>query len=168
MDGREYIGDKDKDYFLKDIAKLHFKGYNCMKISMEKNKAIKNKILIIDDDTVMCEEISDLLVEEGYDVAVSCDELNVYERIKEGLYSLIILDLKMPRISGFDILRFIEENGIKVKVIVVSGIPLASRLPEEKGLTNSKNHKDLLSNVDTFISKPFNLESLLAKIKELI
>jgi len=73
----------------------------------------------------------------------------------------------MPRMNGFELLRRIRENGIKSKVIVLTGMPIGSRLPKEESIASAADREKLLHMADDVMGKPFDLVKLLARIKEL-
>lgn len=120
---------------------------------------------MIDDDEELCEEITEILTNEGYRVTTAFDGLSGNRLIKKYDYDLIILDIKMPGLSGFDVLRGIKGQNKKIKVIVLTGRPMSKNLLEER----DHNDKDdrVLGLADGIIGKPFDIEALLGKIKEL-
>lgn len=117
------------------------------------------RILIIDDDKEMCEELREILKDEGYNVSAALDGLEVKSLIEKFNYDILLLDLKLPGISGFDILKNIKEKDMKLKVIIITGNPLKTLLKEEV---------ETLKLADEIISKPFDIEVVLGKIKELL
>jgi len=64
---------------------------------------MKKKILIVDDDEEFCEEMSEILADEGYYVEQLFKGVKVIKLLKENKYDLVFLDMKMPGISGFEI-----------------------------------------------------------------
>jgi signal transduction histidine kinase/DNA-binding response OmpR family regulator len=66
---------------------------------------IRERILVIDDERRMCESLESLLSDSGYEVATFQDSRNAAEEIKTGQFDLIISDIKMPGLSGLDLLR---------------------------------------------------------------
>ncbi|MCB4791497.1 MAG: response regulator [Elusimicrobia bacterium] len=128
---------------------------------------MKTKILVIDDDEEMCSELSEILKSEGYDV----DSVNEGKQGKEtaikGGYSLILLDLKIPGITGFDILKAIRKSKVKAKVIVLSGRPMIKDLKKYVGNYNEEE-ENTLSLADAVINKPFDITAVLEKIKKLV
>ena len=63
------------------------------------------RILLIDDDVELCSLLKQLLGREGFDVATEHDGLHGLERAKESSYDLVLLDVMLPGIDGFEVLR---------------------------------------------------------------
>jgi len=124
------------------------------------------KILIIEDDETLCEELTDILEDEGYDVTFSNDGLNGLDFAVRGGFDLLLLDLRLPGMSGLDILRSVRSRNIPLKVIVLTGSPRTSDLP--KGTRPSEaDDVQVLSTADRVIFKPFHIVDLLDEIKRL-
>lgn len=123
------------------------------------------RIFIMDDDKELSEELVEILNHEGYFVKAEHDGLKGMELIEKGGYDLILLDLKLPGLSGFDILKKIREKNINIKIIIISGRPKNSSL-FNKSKTNEE--EDLLRFANEIISKPFNIKAMLNKIRELL
>lgn len=128
------------------------------------------KTLIIDDDKELCEEIVEILSSEGYLIKAEYDGLKGKNEVEKGGYDLLLLDLKLPGLSGFDILKNIREKNIRIKVIVVSGRPQDNSLIRENAFYPSKDkeEEDILKLADGIISKPFEVKTMLNKIKEIL
>lgn len=128
------------------------------------------KILIIDDDKELCEEIKEILSGEGYFINAEYDGLKGKEAVEKYGYDLLLLDLKLPGLSGYDILKNIRKENIRIKVIIVSG------RPNNDGLLRSnivykdidREEEDILKLADGIINKPFEVIVMLNKIKELL
>lgn len=110
------------------------------------------KILIIDDDAELCDELSDIVAGEDYLVETVTDSARGLALIKKNIYNLVILDFKMPNLTAVDILKEVKEKNIKTKFIIVSGRPF---------LEAAIKKENLLDMVSAIISKPFNPETLL-------
>ncbi len=126
---------------------------------------MKKKILMIDDDEELCEEITEILTNEGYRVTTAFDGLKGNRLIRKYDYDLIILDIKMPGLSGFDILQGMKEKNREFKVIVLTGRPMSKNLLEEQNHNNRE--EQILGLANGIIGKPFDIEVLLGKVKEL-
>ena len=116
------------------------------------------KILIIDDDEELCNEMADIFRDEGFSVNTAYNGLEGLERIRESFYDHIILDYRMPGMNGLEFLRFIKQNKIKSNIFIASGLPFI-----EKIIYNEK----LMDLVISILPKPFPFETLLEKISSL-
>lgn len=126
---------------------------------------MKKKILMIDDDEELCEEITEILTNEGYRVTTAFDGLSGNRLIQKYDYDIVILDIKMPGLSGLDILEGIKGQDKELKIVVLTGRPLSKDLQEEQDYNDKE--ESLLGLADGIIGKPFDIELLLGKIKEL-
>ena len=77
-------------------------------------------ILVVDDEATMRRSLADILRLEGYRVQTAASGEEAILRIKEDLYDLILLDLKMPGIGGIEVLRFTAENSPDSQVILLT------------------------------------------------
>lgn len=110
------------------------------------------KILIIEDDESIAEIQKDYLEMSGYSVDCAYDGESGIQKYISGQYSLIILDLMIPKMSGFEILEKIAEKK-KIPVIIVSARD--EELSKIKGLNLG---------ADDYITKPFGMGELLARV----
>ncbi|MDD5254452.1 MAG: response regulator [Candidatus Omnitrophica bacterium] len=117
---------------------------------------MKKNILVVDDDVELCEEISEILKDEGYLVETACDVAQGIQRAQDTDYDIIILDYKMSGLTGVDFLKLVREKRIKSKIFVASGRPFVEKLLKDEGVA------DLVSYT---VKKPFDMEFLLRKIK---
>lgn len=124
---------------------------------------MKKKILIIDDDISLCEELEDILIDEEYSVDKVFNGKEALSILTDKNYDLIILDLKIPEIDGFEILNFFLNKKINFKIIILSGSPVKSK---KFGLDKEK--KILLNKADEYINKPFDIKKLLLNINKLL
>jgi diguanylate cyclase (GGDEF)-like protein len=115
------------------------------------------KILVIDDDDEFRKMITVLLELNKFTVDTAEDGYKGLEKIKQNDYDLIILDVMMPGISGFDVCYTIRIKNPEVPIIL---------------LTAKGEKEDLVTGINAgandYITKPFETEVLLAKIKSLI
>lgn len=113
------------------------------------------KILIVDDDTELCEELGELLRDEGFSVETVFDGDNGKKEIEKFNYDLLILDFKMPGVNGIEILREMKEKKPACKFFMISGKPHLEKTLQEENLSPL---------LDGMMQKPFDIETLLAKI----
>jgi len=112
-----------------------------------------NRILIIDDDVELCELLRDYLAAEGFAVEAVHDGESGAERVKEHDYCLVVLDVMLPRISGFEVLRRIR-SGSQVPVLM-----LTARGDEIDRIVG------LEMGADDYLPKPFNPRELVARLR---
>jgi DNA-binding response OmpR family regulator len=119
---------------------------------------MSKRILLIDDDKDLTEGMVDLLENEGYTVEVAWDGFQGEDLIRNNTYDIILLDFKMPGLTGVQMLKRVKDNVAQAKVLFISGKPLI-----EKEIMN----EGVFSLVKGFVHKPFNIDLLLKKISDL-
>jgi two-component system, OmpR family, response regulator CpxR len=114
------------------------------------------KVLVIDDDVGLCELVDEYLEPEGYDVeAAHNGELGI-ERALSGDHALVILDVMLPGINGFDVLRRVRARSrIPVLMLTARGDDVDRIVGLEIG-------------ADDYLSKPFNPRELVARIRAIL
>lgn len=115
------------------------------------------KILVIEDEPKMQLGLQDNLELEGYDVDVASDGQLGLKKILENSYSLILLDVMLPNMSGFDVLKKSREHGIATPVIMLTA--KSEVIDKVLGLELG---------ADDYITKPFSLRELLARVKAVL
>jgi len=125
------------------------------------------KILIIDDDVELCEEIKEPLEDEGYSVTTEHNGLKAKRLIENYDYDILLLDIRLPGLTGLEILKGIKDKGMKPKVLIITGRPLKKILPEGADAVEDEEEATLKL-ADGIINKPFDGMAVLNKIKELI
>lgn len=111
------------------------------------------RILVVEDEYKIADIISSRLKEEKYTVDTSLDgEEGLYNALT-GIYDLILLDVMLPKVDGFEILKKIKEEQIPSKVIMLTA----------KGMLEDKLHGFDIG-VDDYITKPFHIEELVARV----
>ena len=78
------------------------------------------KILVVDDEPSICELLKEFITILGYQVFTACNGEEAVSRFEEKRPDIVLLDIKMPGMSGIDVLRKIKEHDSHVKVIMVS------------------------------------------------
>lgn len=130
------------------------------------------RVLIVDDDEEICQEMAQIITDEGYEAQAVYNGLTAKDRLASEKFDLVLLDLKIPGMNGLDLLKLIKKRENSPCVLVLSARPM-KRLMKEKGVFSTNNEgedeeEQIFSLSDGFINKPFNVELLLARIKELI
>lgn len=111
------------------------------------------KILIVEDDLSIAELQKDYLELAGFQVTVCTDGVQGLNAIKENEFNLIILDIMLPKLDGFSILRSIQDDK-DIPVLMVSA--KKEEIDKIKGFTLG---------ADDYISKPFSPGELVARVK---
>jgi phosphate regulon transcriptional regulator PhoB len=114
------------------------------------------KFLVVDDEPDIVELVSYNLKKEGFDVSTSPDGKDALERIRQGGYDFIILDLMLPGIQGMEICRILR-NDPKTKNIPI--IMLTAKGEEVDKIIG------LEMGADDYITKPFSPRELIARIR---
>ncbi|MCP3942018.1 MAG: response regulator transcription factor [Desulfobacteraceae bacterium] len=117
----------------------------------------KKRILVIEDEVHIADGIQLNLKIQGYSVCVARDGIDGLEQWRSWKPDLIILDIMLPMIDGFSILKTIRKEDEKIPVLILSA----------RGDTKDKV-KGLRYGVDDYLSKPFDLEEFLLRVERLI
>ncbi len=124
------------------------------------------KLLLIDDDEELCTELTEVLEAEGFKVDIAFDGLQGLQYLQKRKYQIIILDLKLPGLNGYGVLKSIRKTAKPLKVLVFSGLPLGDQLLKENGISQEEGEK-ILNMADIVLNKPFMVENFLQKVKAL-
>jgi DNA-binding NtrC family response regulator len=82
-----------------------------------------NKILVVDDDQAVLNYLNLFLLQAGiFDVTTLSNSTRAFEELKNTMYDLLLLDMDMPNVTGLDILKLIQEHGIDIETIVLTGV----------------------------------------------
>jgi DNA-binding response OmpR family regulator len=116
-----------------------------------------SKILVVDDEQNMRTGLKDNLEFEGFDVETANDGEQGLKKILENNYNLIILDVMMPKKSGFDVCKEVRKAGITTPVILLTA--KGEEIDKVVGLELG---------ADDYVTKPFSLRELLARVKAIL
>lgn len=113
-----------------------------------------NKILVADDDQNICEILKLYLEKESYEVITCTDGLSAVNKFKEHKPQMVLLDIMMPNINGYEVCKIIRSENKTVPIIMISA---KDQIPDKiMGL-------DL--GADDYIAKPFDANEVVARIK---
>jgi DNA-binding response OmpR family regulator len=112
------------------------------------------RILIVEDEPVLVLSLEEDLHRQGYDTQVARDGAEGLRLGKEGSWDLILLDLMLPKIDGFDVCSELRRAGIATPIIMLTA--RAHEAEMELGLD---------SGADDYVTKPFGLRELRARIR---
>lgn len=121
---------------------------------MSKKKPV---ILIVEDEEDMLLGVRHNLQFEGYDTLEAHNGFDGLEMATRDVVDLILLDVMLPKIDGFEVLRRLRERGIQTPVIVLTS----------KGQETDKL-EGFSSGADDYVTKPFSIQELLARIQAVL
>lgn len=115
------------------------------------------KLLIIDDEAGIIGEVRDFFTEEGFEVRTADSGKDGLKLIREFAPEILILDIKLPDISGLEVLKTCKEVSPSTKVIVVTGYVDQGIIDEAERLGR-----------DAFLQKPFDLMLIVEEVERLL
>jgi len=118
---------------------------------------MSQKILVIEDEPTLSRLLSYNLAQEGYETDVVGDGAEGYQAAVRNTYDLIILDIMLPGMNGFEVLSKLRQKGSKTPVII-----LTARNAEEEVVQGLK------FGADDYITKPFGVAELLARVSAVL
>jgi DNA-binding response OmpR family regulator len=121
------------------------------------SKEKKLKILLVEDDVNLGFLLVDYLESQGFDVKIYNDGLSGFKGFQNTPYDLCIVDIMLPKMDGFTLIEKIKEINKKVPIIILS----ARSMKEDK-------IKGFYIGVDDYITKPFDEEELLYRIRAIM
>jgi CheY-like chemotaxis protein len=111
-------------------------------------------ILVVDDDVPIRTALVTFLEDEGYSVESATNGAEALQRIARQRPTLVLLDMRMPVMDGWEFAAALRASGIDVPLVVMTAARDARRWAEEIGAT-------------AYVAKPFDLPELLSKLDEL-
>ena len=113
-------------------------------------------ILLVEDDTELCSLMNDFLLPQGFRLEAVHDGRQGLARALEGDFDLVILDVMLPILNGFELLRMIRKRS------AIPVIMLTARTAQEDRVTG------LNAGADDYLPKPFGPEELLARVRAVL
>ena len=129
---------------------------------MISNKFTK-KILLVDDEADITFTIKNILEDNGFQVDSFTNSISALDNYQNNFYDLVILDIKMPKIDGFQLYTKIREKDPKVKICFLTAITGFNEEFRKIRLALGKT-----INEDYFIQKPVEMEDLLKKLTSIM
>lgn len=119
----------------------------------------KTRILVVDDSTTNVVLLEAILSEQGYEIYSAMSALEAFQILKKNKVDLILLDLLMPKVSGFDFLKEVKRNNhLKdIPVIVISAL---------NDMANVK--KTLAMGAIDFVQKPIDIQQFVEKVDAIL
>ena len=115
------------------------------------------RILIIDDDTDICEYMQLLLTQNGYEVTAETDPRAGLEKLREEEYHVVILDIMMPELNGMEVLEEIRDFDSDIAIIIFTGYPSV-----DTAVTSMKY------DVSDYIKKPFDVDEFNQTLEKIL
>lgn len=116
-----------------------------------------SKVLIVEDDPAIQQGLKDVLQFEGYEVLTASDGATGYRMVHEKKPGLVILDLMLPEIGGFEVCRKLRGENITTPILM-----LTARGEESDRVSG------LDLGADDYMTKPFSVRELLARVRALL
>lgn len=117
------------------------------------------RILVVDDDADIRRLLTSILIEEGHKVLVAQDGEMAIEMIREDAPDAMVLDLMMPRVDGFMVLRQMKALGLRDSTRVLVLTAKTSEHDWERGYKLGADH---------YLTKPFDIDELTEAIKKVL
>jgi two-component system, OmpR family, response regulator CpxR len=115
-----------------------------------------NRILIIDDDEELCELVAEYLTVEGFETKAVHDGKTGLETALAGEYDMAVLDVMLPKMNGFDVLRSLRASSkLPVLMLTARGDDMERIVGLEIG-------------ADDYLAKPFNPRELVARLRAIL
>ena len=117
------------------------------------------KILIVDDEPNIVMSLEYIFKKENYEVFIARDGAEAIEIVENSIPDIILLDIMMPNVDGYQVLNYLKESEVlsKIKVIFISAKNKSSDI--ELGLQLG---------ADKYIPKPFAIKELVKEVKDLL
>ena len=118
-----------------------------------------NKVLIVDDSSTLREMISGLLIKSGMTVLEAQDGREAKEKIQANRPDLVVLDIVMPKLNGYELCRWVKNNPATEDIPVV----ICSSKGEE-----FDRYWGMKQGADAYIAKPFHPTEMVETVKQLL
>lgn len=128
-------------------------------MTKDESKLPHSKILVADDNVQNCELIDAYLSEEGYELSLAYDGQQTIKRVEELQPDLVLLDIMMPKLSGYEVCQWIKSNPRTKDIPVL----MVTALNEQGDI-----EKAVRAGCDDFLTKPVNSLELKTRVKSLL
>ena len=131
-----------------------YKNENDIHNSSNNSNNYNNRILLVDDDIDITTVFTLGLEDSGFKVEAFNDALQALSSFKSGLYDLVLIDYKMPRMNGFELYQEIRKIDDRVKICIITAFDLY-----HEGVGGELN-------IECIIQKPIEIDNLVKRVKE--
>jgi len=129
---------------------------------VERDITESKKIMMVDDEPDICVTIKEVLEGNGFKVTTFVDPILALENFKSGLYDLLILDIKMPVMNGFQLYEQLKQIDLNVKVLFLTAL---TDLQEYNAFKMEVFPKEGQRH---FVQKPIENEQILERVNAII
>lgn len=112
------------------------------------------RILVVEDNLRLADTLADALRAENYMVDIANDGLQGYEDAASGIYDILILDLMLPKMNGYEVLSSLRSDGNHIPVLILSA---RAELDDKV--------QGFRVGADDYVTKPFEIEELIMRIQ---
>ncbi len=120
---------------------------------------MSKRVLVVDDEANIVISLEYLMKREGFEVAIAADGEAALAALAQSTPDLVLLDVMLPKVNGFDICQKIRANptwrGIKILMLTARG-------------RDTEVAKGLRVGADVYVTKPFSTKELVAQVKQLL
>jgi len=117
----------------------------------------RKRILVVDDESSLRAALTAQLKGQGYSVSAAGDGDIAIEMLGFEYFDLLLLDIKMPNVDGYEVLSYVKKKHPSTKVIIVTGFADLKNALDATGL-----------GADHFVGKPYEFADLLVTIKRVL
>jgi two-component system alkaline phosphatase synthesis response regulator PhoP len=116
-------------------------------------------ILIVDDEAYIVTSLEYVMQSAGFEVAVAYDGEEALQKVAETVPALVILDLMMPKLDGFEVCEKIRQNPLWKDIRIIILTAKGRDIERKKGMSLG---------ADDYMTKPFSTRDILNRVKELL
>jgi len=109
----------------------------------------KGRIMLIDDEPIVCERLKPALEKVGFEVETHTDSQAAVDRLAEAKFDVVVTDVKMRGPDGLDVLHFVKQHSPSTKVVIITGFATVETARDA-----------MKSGAVDFIAKPFKISQL--------
>jgi CheY-like chemotaxis protein len=128
-----------------------------MRLGFAESGVSASRLLVCDDSSPERTALAEILRRQGYDVDEAADGASALLMLKAPTYDLLLLDLQMPDVDGFDVLAYVQRHRPELPVVLLSGLP-----PDDIG---NGMHRLPYQELPPLLLKPINSRQLFQVIE---